>query len=280
MQKYKPKTPLAGLADRVLRLLLTAFAGIAWFVYLWGLSLPSLTAGVAMGGLLWLCTRQLGKKSVQKREKQMRRMIGGELALTRLLTMPPRHAAFQAALWIAPKAPVCMQKAIEWGVLGTLEGQPVLIHLIAQHDSLPVTVQQIIEALRETRRHGAERCILCLTAPASREALCYALTADPPVTLFDREELLICAGMCSPATDEELSRLGKRKQMRRSPEGMAIHRAGRIQKQTVFLVWHRAGCAGLADGAGILSPAGRHLSGAVRCLQNAAAFHRAPRVRV
>lgn len=218
MQKYKPKTPLAGLADRVLRLLLTAFAGIAWFVYLWGLSLPSLTAGVAMGGLLWLCTRQLGKKSVQKREKQMRRMIGGELALTRLLTMPPRHAAFQAALWIAPKAPVCMQKAIEWGVLGTLEGQPVLIHLIAQHDSLPVTVQQIIEALRETRRHGAERCILCLTAPASREALCYALTADPPVTLFDREELLICAGMCSPATDEELSRLGKRKQMRRSPK--------------------------------------------------------------
>lgn len=218
MQKYKPKTPLAGFADRLLRLLVTATLGIAWFVYLWGLSLPALTAGVAMGGLLWLCARLLGKKSVEKREKQMRRMIGGELALDRLLTMPPRHAAFQAALWIAPKEPVNMQKAIEWGVLGTLNDQNVLIHLIAQHESMPVTVQQIIEAVRETRKHGAQRCILCLTAPATQDAQRYAQTVDPPVSLIDRKTLIDYAGLCSPATDEDLSRLGKRKQMRRSPK--------------------------------------------------------------
>ena len=81
MQKYKPKTPLANVSDRVLRVMITCGLGIGWFVYLWGMRLTALTAGVAFGGLLWLCARQFGKKSMMRREKQMRRIIGGELAL-------------------------------------------------------------------------------------------------------------------------------------------------------------------------------------------------------
>lgn len=115
MQKYKPKTPLANVSDRVLRVMITCGLGIGWFVYLWGMRLTALTAGVAFGGLLWLCARQFGKKSMMRREKQMRRIIGGELALGRLLLMPPRHAAFQAALWVSPRVPVRMQRALDWG---------------------------------------------------------------------------------------------------------------------------------------------------------------------
>lgn len=218
MQKYKPRTPLASVADRILRMLIAAGLGIAWFVWLWGLSLPALTAGLAYGGLLWLCARLFGKKSVEKREKQMRRMIGGELALSRLLTLPPRHAAFQAALWISPKEPVSMQKAVDWGVLGTLEGKSALVRLIAQHESLPVNVQQVIEAVRETRRQEAELCILCLTAPIAREARQYAESCEIPIRLIERDAMIDLAGLCSPATDEDLSRLGKRKQTRRSPK--------------------------------------------------------------
>lgn len=218
LQKYKPKTPVASVADRLLRMLVAAGLGIAWFVSLWGLSLPALTAGLAYGGLLWLCARLFGKKSVEKREKQMRRMIGGELALNRLLTLPPRHAAFQTALWIAPKEPVSMQKAVDWGVLGNLEGKSVLIRLIAQHESLPVNVQQVIEALREARTHTAELCILCLTAPITREARQYAESSELPIRLIERGTLIDLAGLCSPATDEDLSRLGKRKQTRISPK--------------------------------------------------------------
>ncbi len=218
MQKYKPKTPVASAADRIMRLLIAAGLGIAWFVSLWGLSLPALTAGLAYGGLLWLCARLFSKKSVEKREKQMRRMIGGELALNRLLTLPPRHAAFQAALWIAPKEPVSMQKAVDWGVLGNLEGKRVLIRLIAQHESIPVNVQQIIEILRETHEHTAELFILCLTAPMTREARQYAQDSELPIRLIERDTLIDLAGLCSPATDEDLSRLGKRKRTRRSPK--------------------------------------------------------------
>lgn len=202
MQKYKPKTPLANVSDRVLRVMITCGLGIGWFVYLWGMRLTALTAGVAFGGLLWLCARQFGKKSMMRREKQMRRIIGGELALGRLLLMPPRHAAFQAALWVSPRVPVRMQRALDWGVTGTLEDKPVLVRLIAQHESIPVTVQQVVEAAREMRALGAQSLILCLTAPATREALTYAAGFDPPIRVISRQEMIDLAGLCSPATDE------------------------------------------------------------------------------
>lgn len=216
MLKYKPKTMTAQLTDRILRILVTCLIGIGWFVALWGFCLPALTAGVALGGLIWLCARQFGKRSTQKREKQMRRMIGGELALQKLLLLPPRHAAFQAALWIAPKFPVVMQKAVEWGILGTLDQQTVLVRLIAQHESQTVSAQQVVECAREMRAHNVKRCILCLTAPASRDAQLYAAAADPPIELVERAELVDFAGLCSPATDEDLSKLGRKKQPRRS----------------------------------------------------------------
>ena len=218
MEKYRPKTLMADLADKMLRILITCMAGIGWFVFLWGLSLPALTAGAALGGLIWLCTRQFGKRITQKREKQMRRMIGGELALAALLLRPPRHAAFQAALWIAPRFPVVMHKAVEWGVTGTLDGKSVLIRLIAQHESLTVNVQQVVECAREIKEKQAERCILCLTAPASKEAVRYAQSHDPPITIVSRSELIDLAGLCHPATDEDLRSIGRRQKTRRSAQ--------------------------------------------------------------
>ena len=215
MQKYKPKTPLANVSDRVLRVMITCGLGIGWFVYLWGMRLTALTAGVAFGGLLWLCARQFGKKSM------MRRIIGGELALGRLLLMPPRHAAFQAALWVSPRVPVRMQRALDWGVTGTLEDKPVLVRLIAQHESIPVTVQQVVEAAREMRALDAQSLILCLTAPATREALTYAAGFDPPIRVISRQEMIDLAGLCSPATDVDLSRLGRRKKARSRPKDRA-----------------------------------------------------------
>ena len=218
MNRYKPQTPLAALSDRLLRVMVTCGAGISWFVILWGLSLPALTAGVALGGLIWLCARQFGKRMTAKKEHQMRRIIGGELALRQLLTLPPRHAAFQAALWITPRFPIEMHKALNWAVSGMLEGQSVWVRLIAQHDSVPINVQQLVECAREIREHRMERCILCLTAPASKEALEYAAEHEPPMLIVSRTELIDLAGLCAPATDDDLRRLGEKKQSRRSAQ--------------------------------------------------------------
>lgn len=216
MQKYRPKTPVAEVSDRLLRAGITCGLGVGWFVALWGLSLPALSAGIALGVLLWLCVRQYSKQATRKREEQMRRMIGGELALNRLLMEPPRKAAFQCALWLAPKYPLVMQKAVEWGVIGLLDEKKTCIRLIAQHPAQKITAQQMVECAREARERQMDQTLLCLTAPAEAEALAYAAGLDPPMRVIERAELMELAGYAHPATDEDLRSIGRQKRTRRS----------------------------------------------------------------
>ena len=127
---------------------------------------------------------------------------------------------------------------------GTLEDRPVLIKLIAQHESVPVTVQQVVEAAREMRAQKAESLILCLTAPAMPEALAYAAGFDPPIRVIDRQEMIDLAGLCSPATDEDLSRLGKRKKARASPKDWADLVLAPSRARRYF--WYGMGMSALA----------------------------------
>lgn len=245
MHKYQPRAPLAEAADKLLRALLAALAGTAWFVWLWGLRPTALAAGIAMGGLIWLAVRQFGKKRMLRKESQMRQMIGGELALSRLMMLSPRHAAFQAALWLLPKADIHMEKALPWGVLGTWKGGRVLVRLIAQHESLPINVQQIIKAVRDAHDQEADRCLLCVTAPVSREAAAYADNLEMPIRIVTREELVALAGASAPATDEQLHRMAQgRRHRRRTLSGWLedILSPGRLKRY----LWYGLGMAGLA----------------------------------
>lgn len=218
MQKYHPKTAVAEVSDRLFRAGIASIAGISWFVFLWGLCLPAITAGLALGGMLWLCVRQFSKQATCKREEQMRRMIGGELAINRLLLEPARKAAFQCALWLTPRYPLTMQKAVEWGVIGQLDGKQTCIRLIACHPSQKITAQQIVECAREAHARQTELTLLCLTAEASAEALSYAASLDPPMKLIQRPELIELAGYAHPATDEDLRMIGRQKRTRRSAQ--------------------------------------------------------------
>lgn len=260
MEKHRQKTALAACSDHLLRWLLAAGLGVGWFVFLWGLSLPALAAGLALGGLIWLLARMLGKKRMDRREASLRRRIGGELALDRLLLLPPRHAAFQAALWLAPKAPVEMQRTVEWGVVGSLQGRRALIRLIAQHPSMEVTVQQVIDVVKEMRAHQTEKCFLCLTASPSREAAAYAEETGPDLRVVRREELISLAGACSPATDEDLRSLRARGKKRRSlREWLAvILHPGRAKRY----FWYGAGLSALA----LLTGQGFYPLPAILCL--------------
>ncbi|MEA5014101.1 MAG: hypothetical protein VB099_06025 [Candidatus Limiplasma sp.] len=210
MEQYRHKTPLATSLDRLLLRLVVVGFGLGWFLFLWGVTLPAFTAGFAFGCLLWLSLRRFEALSIQRKEKQLRRSIGGEMALDRLLLLPSRHAAFQTVLWLGSKVPLEMQRTTDSGVLCHFKGKTALVQLIAQHKSMNVTVQQVIDAHKECMRHRAARCIICLTAPLSREAKAYAETAMPPIKLVPREEMLKMAGQASPATDEELSGMAER----------------------------------------------------------------------
>ncbi len=248
MDKYHPKSTLAAIGDHLLRAGISLMIGIAWFVGLWGIRLSAFTAGTALGCLFWLCGRQFGKRSTQRREKQMRRMIGGELAVARLLLLSPKHAGFQTALWITPRFPLVMQKAVDWGVVGRLQGKKTLVRLIAQHESIPVNAQQMIEVARELQVSQMEQCILCLTAPATNDAKKYAEQSFCPIQLLSREELINYAGMCSPATDEQLSALGKRKKMPLNRSELAERMLDPSRAPRYF--WYGLGLSALALATG------------------------------
>ena len=212
MESYRPKTALASAADHLLRVLLAWAAGVGWFVALWGLCLPALTAGTALGGLFWLCARLLGKKQVQKKEAALRQTLGGELALEKLLLASPDEAAFQCVQWLQART----RLQIESGGLGMWDGETVLFRLFAQHPGTEISSQQVSETIRKARQAQVQRILLCTTAPLSSAACRLAETAEPSLRLVGREELIQLAGACCPATDEDLCRLKQRKPKRRS----------------------------------------------------------------
>ena len=212
MESYRPKTALASAADHLLRVLLAWAAGVGWFVALWGLCLPALTAGTALGGLFWLCARLLGKKQVQKKEAALRQTLGGELALEKLLLASPDEAAFQCVQWLQART----RLQIESGGLGMWDGETVLFRLFAQHPGTEISSQQVSETIRKARQAQVQRILLCTTAPLSSVACRLAETAEPSLRLVGREELIQLAGACCPATDEDLCRLKQRKPKRRS----------------------------------------------------------------
>jgi len=212
MESYRPKTALASAADHLLRVLLAWAAGVGWFVALWGLCLPALTAGTALGGLFWLCARLLGKKQVQKKEAALRQTLGGELALEKLLLASPDEAAFQCVQWLQART----RLQIESGGLGMWDGETVLFRLFAQHPGTEISSQQVSEVIREALQVKTQRLLLCTTAPLSQAAMRVAETEETKLRLVGREELIQLAGACSPATDEDLCRLKQRKPKRRS----------------------------------------------------------------
>ena len=84
---------LAELLDSVGRGVLLMALGIGWFVFLWGLNLPALLAGIALGTLLLLLRRLYRQTTLVRRETALRCRIGGELLLEKMLLSEAKEAA-------------------------------------------------------------------------------------------------------------------------------------------------------------------------------------------
>ena len=219
MQQYMEKTKLGGTLDTIGLRLLILTSCVFWFVFLWGLTLAALFAGVAFYLLVSLAIRLGKRKTVARREEALRQRIGGELALEALPLTPPRQAHFQVALWLTLAYPLRLERITEDGVLCRLESDMVLVRCINQHPSLQITAQDIIEAQRAAIHHNAARCVLCTASPLSSTARTQLGMADPPVRIVGKERLVRLAGAAAPVTDSQLVVLGKRK---RRHVGMGI----------------------------------------------------------
>lgn len=211
MQQYLEKTRLGGTLDTIGFRLLILISCILWFVFLWGVTLAALFAGIAFYLLVNLAIRLGKRKTVARREEALRQRIGGEMALEALPLTPPRQAHFQAALWLTLAHPLRLERITEDGVLCRLENDMVLVRCINQHPSIQISAQDIIEAQRAAINHNAARCVLCTASPLSSAARAQLGLAEPPVKIVGKDRLVRLAGAASPVTDAQLVALGARK---------------------------------------------------------------------
>lgn len=224
MEPYLNKTRLGVRLDSLGLKGLILFLSLAWFIWLWGLNAAALLAGAALSVMAYTLIYLGQRQRVTQREEALRRRLGGELSLEGVLLFPSRKAHFQGALWLGAGYPgLEMERATSQGVLCRYEGQRLLAALIPCHPEEKVGCAPLLALQRGVKELGADRGIALLTAAPTREAQRCAASAQPPVRLILREQLLKLAGACAPATDEQLVALGRRNRRSSEPRVWVRH---------------------------------------------------------
>lgn len=88
-----------------------AAACLGWFVFLWGLTPRTLAAGAALFLLLTLLLRATRKGRLRRREEKLRRQIGSEPAVGRLLMSEPERAHFETAMLLSLRLPLTLPQS-------------------------------------------------------------------------------------------------------------------------------------------------------------------------
>ena len=216
MESYLRRNRLSETLDGLGVCALLYLLAVMWFTWLWGLNVPSLLAGAALGTLLWMGRHQWRKRTVARREKVLRSRIGAELMLESMLLAEPKEAHFRAALLLAEKWPIAMQAVKEEGVICRQGEESLLIQCVRMPEDSELSVGDLLAAQRAVKRLKADRAVLCALGKVSPKTAARAEDALVPLRIIRRETLLFLAGQYAPATDEQPIEPGKRK---RRPAG-------------------------------------------------------------
>lgn len=216
MQQYLRRNRLSGAMDALGLFVLVYGAAVMWFTWLWGLGVPSLLAGAALGTLLWMARSRWRSSRVARREEALRRRIGAELLLEELLLSGAREAHRRAAELIARRWPIQVEEVREEGALCRQGTERLLLLCLRVPEDSDLSAGDMVAAQRAVRTAGADRGVICTLGKASPRALARAEQTAVPLRIISRETLLSLAAAVAPATDEQLVALGKR---RRRPAG-------------------------------------------------------------
>ena len=211
MERYLRSNRLSEMLDGLGMVVLFHLLSAACFTWLWGLNVPSLLAGAALGTLLSTMRRQWRKHTVERREKALRRRLGAELLLEDMMLSEAKEAHSCAAQLLAEKWPVTMQAVKEEGVICKQGTETLLVQCIRMAADCELSVGDLLAAQRAVRRLKADRAILCVLGKVSPKIAARAEQMMLPLRLIRRETLLNLAGRFAPATDEQLVELGGRK---------------------------------------------------------------------
>ena len=222
MEQYLRRNRLSELMDGLGVRALIYLLALMWFVWLWGLGIPSLLAGAALGTLGQLAHSRWRRHTVARRERALRSRLGAELMLEDMLLSEPREAHFRAALLLAERWPIALQTVKEEGVLCLQGEEKLLVQCLRMPADGALSPGDLAAGQRAVRRAGADRGVLCVLGKTPPKVLARAEQTCIPLRIISRDTLMELAGQTSPATDEQLVALGKR---RRKPAG----RGGALQ---------------------------------------------------
>lgn len=219
MQAYLRSHRLAGFMNILGLRVLIAMLAQGWFILLWGLTVPAMTAGLALGVLGQLGLTRFRRENAAAKEAALRRRLGGECRLEELLLMPPADAHRTAAELLRLRYPeLTIERADDDGALCRWQGERLLVVCPAQTPQSELSADAAARIGRACRAAEAARGIVCLTGKCSREAAAWAETGPVVLRFFSRETMLALAGAAHPVTDEQLAALGARKK-RPAPGG-------------------------------------------------------------
>lgn len=236
MERYLRRNHLAEVLDGLGMCVLLYLLAALWFIWLWGMNMPSLIAGAALGMLLCTARTQWRKRTVSRREKMLRSRLGAELMLESMLMAEAKEAHFRAALLLAEKWPIELQSVKDEGVLCRQGTETLLIQCLRMPEDGELSVGDILSAQRAVRRVKADRAVLCVLGRVSAKTAARAEAGLIPLRIIRRETLLQIAGQLSPATDEQLVELGKRRK-RHVPQGSITSLVFRPDKARRYLLY-------------------------------------------
>ena len=211
MERYLRRKKLGSMMDDLGLRTVIALAAFGWFSWLWGIGLPAMLAGLALGLLGQMALSRYRQHAVSRREKELRCRLGGEMLMEEMRLGTARQAHFQAAMLLGQKYPLVVTSVEDDGALCRYEGKTVLVACLRRTSESEAAAEDVLDMLRACRRHLAEKGILCLCCKESRGMINCAEQSGIPVRIVSRETMLALAGKACPATDEQLVALGRRK---------------------------------------------------------------------
>lgn len=211
MEQYLRRTALSSMADEIGLRLAVWLGATMWFVWLWGLGMPALLAGMALNLMGQMALTRYRRRKVDLREKALRQRIGGEMLMEELLLLPRRKAHLQAAALLSQRYPMVILQVEDAGVLCRCGERRVLVVFAGCAAEEGCGFDDVLAAQQACRRLTAEKCVLCLSGECPARVRTFAERMPVPVVFIGREQMLSLAGRASPATDEQLLMLKKRK---------------------------------------------------------------------
>lgn len=211
MEQFLRRRRLSDLMDTLGVCVLIFALALMWFVWLWGLCMPSILAGAALGCLGLTARAHYRRRSVARRERALRFRLGGEMWLEDMLLSPAQEAHERAAQLLAQRYRLVRLSAHAEGVLCRQGEETLLVQCVRMPPSGELSASDLAAAQRAVRQHRADRGVVCALGRVPVRIAAAAEQTPVPLRIVTRDTLLALAGRLSPATDAQLVTLGKRR---------------------------------------------------------------------